>query len=56
MTKERFQPVSGPSYTLEGMVHFKSLRESMIMLTSWIFQVNMTLVLHLMFLAFIFLM
>uniref|UniRef100_A0A2N9F0X3 Integrase catalytic domain-containing protein n=1 Tax=Fagus sylvatica TaxID=28930 RepID=A0A2N9F0X3_FAGSY len=35
--KKGFQPVGGPSYILEGMVHFKSLRESMIMHTSWIF-------------------
>jgi hypothetical protein len=36
--RKDFQPVGG-SYILEGMVHFKSLRESIIMLTSWIFQV-----------------
>ena len=35
--KKNFQPIGGPSYILEGMVHFKSLRESMIMHTSWIF-------------------
>ena len=34
MRKKGFQPVGGPSYILEGMVHFKSLRESMIMHTS----------------------
>ena len=32
--------LGGSSYILEGMVHFKSLRESMIMHTSWIFQVS----------------
>ena len=54
--KKDFQPVDSPSYILEGMVHFKSLRELMIMHTSWIFQISITLVLHLMFLIFLLLM
>ena len=37
MRKERFPALGGPSYILEGMVHFKSLWETMIMHTSWIF-------------------
>jgi hypothetical protein len=56
MKRKDFQPVGGSSYILKGIVHFKSLRESIIMLTSWIFQVSITLVLHLMFLIFLFLM
>ena len=54
--KKDFHPVGSPSYILEGMVHFKSLRELMIMHTSWIFQESITLVLHLMFLIFLLLM
>jgi hypothetical protein len=56
MRKERFPTRGGPNYILEGMVHFKSLRESIITHTSWIFLVSITIVLHLMFLIFLLLM
>jgi hypothetical protein len=56
MRKERFPARRQSKLHPRGLVHFKSLRESIIMLISWIFQVSITLVLHLMFLIFLILM
>ncbi|KAL4596318.1 hypothetical protein ACB092_12G155700 [Castanea dentata] len=56
MRKERFPACRRSKLHPRGMVHFMSLRESIIMHTSWIFQVSITLVLHLMFLIFLLLM
>ena len=54
--RKDFQPVGGPSYILEGMDHFKSFKKSIIMHINLIFQVSITLVIHLMCLIFLFLM